>query len=56
MLHDLFGSRLRAKALGWLLTHPDERYFVRQLTGILGEDSTNLSRELSRLARMGITI
>lgn len=56
MLHSLFGSRLRAKALGWLLTHPDERYFVRQLTGILGEDSTNLSRELARLARMGILI
>jgi len=56
MLYDLFGSRLRAKALGWLLTHPDERYFVRQLTGILGEDSTNLSRELTRLARMGILV
>jgi DNA-binding transcriptional ArsR family regulator len=56
MLDSLFGSRLRAKALGWLLTHPDERYFVRQLTSILGEDSTNLSRELARLARMGILI
>ena len=54
MLDNLFGSRLRAKALGWLLTHPDERYFVRQLTAILGEDSTNLSRELARLAGMGI--
>ena len=54
MLESLFGSRLRAKALGWLLTHPDERYFVRQLTGILGEDSTNLSRELARLTTMGI--
>jgi len=54
MLDDLLGSRLRAKALGWLFTHPDERYFVRQLTGIIREDSTNLSRELARLARMGI--
>ena len=54
MLDHLFGSRLRAKALGWLLTHPDERYFVRQLTRVLGEDSTNLSRELGRLARLGI--
>ncbi|MFH1313702.1 MAG: nucleotidyltransferase domain-containing protein [Candidatus Eisenbacteria bacterium] len=54
MLEGLFGSRLRAKALAWLLTHPDERYFVRQLTGLLGEDSTNLSRELARLAGMGI--
>ena len=54
MLDHLFGSRLRANALGWLLTHPDERYFVRQFAGILGEDSTNLSRELGRLARLGI--
>ena len=50
----LFGSRLRARLLGWLMTHPDERYFVRQLTGILGADSTNVSRELARLAGLGI--
>jgi predicted nucleotidyltransferase len=49
-LEYLFGSRTRAKLIGWLFSHPDERYFVRQLAGLLGEDSTNLSRELSRLA------
>ncbi|MFH0965883.1 MAG: winged helix-turn-helix domain-containing protein [Planctomycetota bacterium] len=54
MLAKLLGSRLRAKVLGWFFTHPGERYFVRQLTGLLDEDSTNLSRELSRLAGMGI--
>ena len=54
MLENLFGSKIRARALAWLVTHPDERYFVRQLTGILGEDSTNLSRELAKLARMGL--
>jgi predicted nucleotidyltransferase len=43
-----------AKVLAWLLTHPDERYFVRQLMGLLSEDSTNLSRELARRAKMGI--
>lgn len=50
----LFGSRLRARALGWLLTHPDERFFGRQLAQVLEEDSTNLSRELTRLTGMGI--
>jgi predicted nucleotidyltransferase len=40
--------------LGWLLSHPGERYFVRQLAGILAEDPTNLSRELARLASLGI--
>jgi predicted nucleotidyltransferase len=53
-LQYLFGSRTRAKLIGWLFSHPDERYFVRQLAGLLGEDSTNLSRELSRLAKHGI--
>ena len=54
MLAKLFGSKLRAKVLGWLFLHPDERYFVRQLKGLLDEDSTNISRELARLEKMGI--
>jgi uncharacterized protein len=39
-----------------MMTHTDERYFVRQLTAILHVDSTNLSRELARLAGMGILV
>jgi uncharacterized protein len=54
VLPNLFGSKLRAKVLGWLFTHTDERYFVRQLTSLLKEDSTNISRELARLEKMGI--
>lgn len=54
ILEQLLGSRLRAKALTWLLSHPGERFFVRQLAAALGEDSTNLSRELIRLEGMGI--
>ena len=42
--------------LGWLFTHPDERYFVRQLTNLLREDSTNVSRELIRLEKTGILV
>jgi hypothetical protein len=49
VLETIFGSKLRVKALSWLFTHPDERFFVRQLTKLLKEDSTNLSRELARL-------
>ena len=56
MIESLLGSKLRAKLLGWLLTHPSERYFVRQLKGILHEDATNLSRELTRLQRLGLLI
>jgi DNA-binding transcriptional ArsR family regulator len=53
-LERLLGSRLRAKLLGWLLTHPGERYFVRQLAALVGEDSTNVSREVARLQELGI--
>lgn len=54
VLAHLFGSKLRSRLIGWMMTHADERFFVRQLTTILHEDSTNLSRELARLSRMGI--
>lgn len=50
------GSRLRAKVLGWLFSHPDERYFVRQLTLLVKEDSTNVSRELARLEKTGVLV
>ena len=56
MLEKLLGSRLRARAIGWLFTHPDERYYVRQLAGLLEEDSTNVSRELSKLEALGVVV
>ncbi|MFC1875338.1 nucleotidyltransferase domain-containing protein [Chloroflexota bacterium] len=56
MLETILGSKLRGKVLGWLFTHPDERYFVRQLTSLLREDSTNVSRELIRLEKTGILV
>jgi len=56
MLSKLMGSGLRAKLLGWLFTHHDERYFVRQLATLLNEDSTNISRELARLEKMGMLV
>ena len=56
MLEMILGSKLRSKVLGWLFTHPDERYFVRQLTSLLREDSTNVSRELIRLEKTGILV
>jgi len=54
MVTTIFGSRIRAKALGWFYTHTDESFFVRQLATILNEDSTNLSRELSYLENTSI--
>jgi len=53
-IEKIFGSKIRAKLLAWLYMHPDERFFVRQLSNILKEDSTNISRELSNLEKVGI--
>ena len=54
MTEKLFGSKLRAKVLGWFFTHVDERFFVRQLESLLHQDPTNLSRELARLENLRI--
>ena len=56
MLEQLLGSELRARVIGWLFTHPDERFYVRQLAALLDKDSTNLSRELARLESLGILL
>jgi uncharacterized protein len=53
-LERLFGSRIRAKLLGWFFAHTDERFFGRQLAPIIAEDHANLSRELIRLEKLGI--
>lgn len=50
----IFGSRIRAKILGWLFTHPEEYFFVRQMASILKEDPTNISREMANLEELGI--
>ena len=56
MLETLFGSKLRLKVLGQLFAHSDQRYFVRQLAVSIGEDSTNVSRELGRLEQAGLLV
>ena len=53
-IEKIFGSRIRAKILGWLFTHPDESFFVRQIASLLKEDPTNVSREMAKLEELGI--
>jgi predicted nucleotidyltransferase len=50
----IFGSRVRAKLLGWFFTHEEEMFFVRQIASILSEDPTNLSREMAKFEELGI--
>jgi len=55
-MEKLFGSRIRAKIIGWFFTHVDEAFFVRQISYILKEDPTNISREMSNLEKLEILI
>jgi DNA-binding transcriptional ArsR family regulator len=56
LLEKLFGSRTRARLLGWLFSHSGESFSVRQLASILGDDPSNLSREMAKLEDLGILI
>jgi predicted nucleotidyltransferase len=46
-------SELRRKVLAFFYSNRKARVYVRQLAAALDADSTNLSRELARLAREG---
>ncbi len=50
----LLNSRLRRKLLAYSFTHPDENYYVRELSHLINEDPGNLSRELKRLEDEGL--
>jgi predicted nucleotidyltransferase/predicted transcriptional regulator with HTH domain len=50
----LTGSKLRKKIYTYTFTHIDEKYYVRELAALIGEDAGNLSRELKRLAEEGV--
>lgn len=52
----LLGNRMRKRVLGYVFTHKDEKYYVRELAAMVGEDPGNLSRELRRLEKEGIFV
>ena len=54
MLSYLVSSKLRRRLLAHYFTHPEEKYYVRELAVLLGLDSGNLSKELRRLAEDGL--
>ena len=47
-------TKLRKKLLGYTFTHPDRKFYVRELAGAIKEDPGNLSRELRRLEEEGV--
>lgn len=52
----LLGNRLRKRVLGYVFTHKDGKYYVRELAAMIGVDPGNLSRELRRLEEEGIFV
>lgn len=56
MLEQLFGSRTRWKLLKTFLSHPDEHFYIRELTRTTGEKLNSIRRELSNLEEWGIVM
>jgi len=50
----LLGTKLRKNLLAYSFTHPEESFYVRELSGLIQEDPGNLSRELRKLEGEGI--
>ena len=57
-MHDalkaLFSSTTRVKLLSTFLLHPDQEYFVRELTRLLDEQINSIRRELEHLKEIGL--
>lgn len=54
VLKALFSSQTRVKLLSTFLLHPQEEYFIRELTRLLGEQINSIRRELENLRRIGL--
>jgi len=55
-LEQLFGSKTRARLLGIFLQHPDNAFFVRELTRKIGAQLNSVRRELKNLLELGLVI
>jgi predicted nucleotidyltransferase len=47
-------SNLRSKLLLLFFNHPEKRLYLREIARLIGEDPTNLSRELKKFEKEGI--
>lgn len=54
MLKRLFTSSTRIKLMTLFLLHPDEEYFIRELTRKLSEQINSVRRELDNMKKIGI--
>jgi hypothetical protein len=56
MLSKLFGSNSRVKILKAFLFHPEERYYIRQLSRDLDLQVNSVRRELENLEKFGLLV
>jgi len=54
MLNKLFGSTSRVKILKFLLSHPDEHFYIRQIAREIDLQLNSVRRELDNLQMFGI--
>lgn len=53
-LEQLFGSKTRARLLALFLQHPEQAYFVRELTRKIDAQLNSVRRELQNLVELGV--
>ncbi len=56
MLEQLFSSRTREKLLNLFLFNQDKRFFVREITRIIGERLNSVRRELANLEKFQLVV
>ncbi len=56
MLTRLFSSQTRVGLLRLFFTHPENRYYVRQIARELGRDISGIKRELDNLEKAGLLV
>ncbi len=54
MLKKLFGSGSRVKILTQFFSHPEDEFFIRELTRVLDEQINSMRRELENLENIGL--
>ncbi|MDA1208798.1 MAG: winged helix-turn-helix domain-containing protein [bacterium] len=54
ILKALFSSQTRVKLLSTFLLHPEEEFYIRELTRLLNEQINSIRRELENLRRIGL--
>lgn len=56
MLEHLFGSKTRLKLLSLFFGHPGQKFYVRELSRIIGTQLNSVRRELSHLLELKVII